>query len=66
VKHICIKLVSGEELIGTTESDLESETVINIDNPLSIVQVQTQSGQALSFVPFMPYSSETLYRRVFH
>lgn len=62
MKHICIKLVTGEELIGTTESDLESTDPVNLDNPFRLTSGFDEIGNyGIKIAAFMSYCDDTLF-----
>lgn len=62
MKHVCIKLVTGEELIGTTESDMESDEYINLDNPFRLSGMYDETGNyGIKITAFMSYSDDTLF-----
>jgi hypothetical protein len=51
LKIIAMKLITGEEILGTVES--ESETEFVIENPVGIAVVRGQNGQPnVGFSPF--------------
>ena len=52
-----VRLITGEELIGTVLADTESGVILQYPLALAMQQDQ-QTGQArLIFAPFMPYSN---------
>lgn len=60
-KIILLKLITGEELIGVSESDLNDD-VINIDNPAIIIQGLNQNAEySFKLLRFMPYTTDSLF-----
>ena len=61
MSYVCIKLVSGEELIGSTDSD-QSDEWINIEYPVDISYAHDHEGNyGLKFALFMTYGEEKLF-----
>lgn len=61
MNYICIKLVTGEELVGITESDLNDE-FINMESPVEVSSgYDAQGNYGLKFGMFMSYSDEKLF-----
>lgn len=58
---ICIKLCTGEELIGQTDSDILDDIYINLTDVLQIVADVDEGYYSLHFAPWMPYTEENLY-----
>lgn len=57
----CIKLSSGEEIIGDILSD-PKEYVLKIKNPASIHIVPAQNGtMGVAMMPWLSYAEETLF-----
>lgn len=54
----CIKLVSGEEIIGDTEEKFNGDIVVT--KPLLIVMMPSQSGGefTVGLAPFLPYAKD--------
>lgn len=58
----CLKLMSGEELVGDIISDFK-DIVIKIKNPATIHLLPNESGTSVSMalMPFLPYSDESVF-----
>jgi hypothetical protein len=61
MKYICLKISTGEELVGTTESEHNDE-VINIEDPIRIVPGHDDEGNyGLRLTTFMPFVEDSLF-----
>lgn len=61
MRPICIKLVSGEEVIGLTESNHNDE-YINLEDPVKIVHgVDEEGNYGIRFLSFMSYCENSLF-----
>lgn len=61
MNYILIKLVSGEELMGVSDSEY-SDDFINIDTPIEISSSYDAEGNfGLKFAMFMSFSEESLF-----
>lgn len=62
MKIILLKLITGVDIIGQTESDLEQDEIINIENPLEAFQGMSTNGNIyIHYSPFLPHSEEKLF-----
>lgn len=52
------KMINGEEIISTVES--ETETMYVLDQPAAIRLQKTDSGVGIGLAPFMPYAEGTV------
>lgn len=61
MKYICLKLITGEEIIGKTESEHNDE-YINIENPVKVTHaVDSQGNHGITFLSFMSYCENTAF-----
>lgn len=61
MEMIIIKLITGEELIGSTES-LSNDDILNLENPMVILYGQNETGDITTrMFPFSMCSSEKLF-----
>jgi len=61
MKYICLKLITGEEIIGKTESEHNDE-YINIENPVTITHATDAHGNhGISFFAFMSYCENNIF-----
>lgn len=61
MKYLCIKLITGEELIGTTEFE-EGDEFVNLEDPVKISNGYDSEGNfGLRFTHFMSYCEERLF-----
>lgn len=58
---IVLKLITGEELIGETDSDVMDDHYINLTDVLQIMKDVDEDYYSLYFVPWMPYADENLF-----
>ena len=62
MKHLCIKIITGEEIVGMTESDPQTDEYINLEDPVKVSQGYDPEGNfGLRFSHFMPFSEERLF-----
>ena len=62
MKHVILKLNTGEEIIGATNSDLELDENINIENAMNIVYRPDENGNyVIKLIDFMTCSEERLF-----
>lgn len=55
----CLKLVTGEEVIGDYE---ENETSVKLGNAAAIMMLPNPTGKLnIGLVPFLPYSDDNHY-----
>lgn len=61
MKYICLKLITGEEIIGQTESEHNDE-YINIENPVKVTHaVDAHGNHGISFISFMSYCEKSTF-----
>ncbi len=61
MKYICLKLITGEEIIGKTESEHNDE-YINIENPVKVTHaVDAHGNHGITFLSFMSYCENTAF-----
>lgn len=62
MKLIYCKLSTGEELIGSTFSDMVKDEYINIEDPVIVKVALTENNTYFSyFTRFMPHSADSLF-----
>ena len=60
MNYICIKLVTGEELVGTIES--EPDEYVNIENPIEVsFGFDAEGNYGIKLGMFMSYCEEKLF-----
>lgn len=52
----CIRMTTGEDIIGEFE---ETETTVTLINAGSVALVPTKTGVGMSIYPFAPYAAES-------
>jgi hypothetical protein len=61
MKYICLKLNTGDEIIGETDSEHNDE-YINIENPVKITHATDSRGNhGISFISFMSYCENSVF-----
>lgn len=55
---VCLKMTSGEELIGTLVSEEETSIVIKEVSAVVMMQGQDPGQFRMGLMPFLPYSEE--------
>lgn len=60
---VCLKLLSGDEIIGKVSAYHDNNTGITLEDVASIYMVpgQSQTQVSLGLAPFLPYSNETKF-----
>ena len=58
---ICLKMTSGEELIGTLVNEEENCIVIKEVSAVVMMQGQEQGQFRMGLMPFLPYSEEEAF-----
>lgn len=58
---ICLKLLSGDELVGSIED--QTDNTITISEPASIYMVpgSDPSKMSMGLIPFLPYSADKTF-----
>lgn len=60
--YLILKMITGEELIGTTESDSNDDDVINLENVYSIIYQMSRDGNIdVKYMPYILSSDEKLF-----
>jgi hypothetical protein len=60
---ICLKLLSGDEIIGKLKERSELNSTITLEDVASIYMVpgQSQTQVSLGLAPFLPYSNDSSF-----
>jgi hypothetical protein len=62
MKYICLKICTGEEIVGLTESDPQTDEFINVEDPVKVNHALDPEGNfGIRFSHFMPFSEERLF-----